>query len=173
MDFSLVDVNRIQWSIPLKNKSQCLQKIRFQAPRACIKLVPCPKFDGALELSVDDSRFPCEFHDFLDRLIESVPKDMIEAKMYYDPWKRLTAFDDVIVFDAEEHIIKNAREKKGYHEASLLLQVDGLWLSERSWGFRFRVIQLKLHAENIKALDKEPPVRILVEGKPYLFMRDD
>ena len=73
MDFSLVDINRVQWGTPVKQKSKCLNKIRFQIPRACVKLVPCVKFEGALELSVDESNFPLEFQDFLDSLIESVP----------------------------------------------------------------------------------------------------
>lgn len=173
MDFSLIDTNRIQWSTPLKNKSKCLQKLRFQMPSTCIKLIPCPKFESALELSVDSSEFPIEFHDFMDDLLETVPEESIGFRSYYDPWKRMTAFDDVLVFDTHENIIKNPGEKPGYHNASLLLQIDGLWFSERLWGIRFRVVQIKLHEEHVKPLAPEPPVRILIEGKPYLFMHDD
>lgn len=97
---------------------------------------------------------------------------MVEERVYYEPWKRLTAFDDVLVFDAEETIIKNARERKGYHDASLLLQLDGLWFSERSWGIRYRVVQIKLHEQHIKPLEEEPPVRIFVQGRPFMFVRD-
>jgi hypothetical protein len=135
-------------------------------------MTPCPKFDGALELAVDASTFPVEFQEFIDSLIDSVPEDMVEDRVYYEPWKRLTAFDDVLVFDAEEGIIKNARERKGYHDASLLLQIDGLWFSERSWGIRFRVVQIKLHEEHVKPLEKEPSVRIFVQGRPFMFVRD-
>jgi hypothetical protein len=173
MDFSAIDTHRIQWGTPIKNKSKCLQKLRFQLPMASLKLVPCPKFEGALELSVDASDFPSEFNDFMDELLDTVPDESIGFRSYYAPWKRMTAFDDVLAFDAEGNVIKNIAEKKGYHEASLLLQIDGLWFSERLWGVRFRVAQIKLHKEHIKPLEEEPPVRIFLEGKPFLFVQDD
>jgi hypothetical protein len=171
MDFSLIDTQYVQWSVKQRAKSlQCLQKIRFQVPRTSLKIASCPKFDGALDVHVNSTTFPREFHEFIDALIDTIPDDMIEDRTYYDPWKKLTAFDDVLVFDAEEHIIKNVL---GYHDASLLIQVDGVWLTERSWGFRFRIVQIKLHRQHIRPIDPEPPVRIFVRGSPYLFVRDD
>ena len=172
MDFAAVDVQRVKWGMLVKNKSKCLQKIRFQLPRSCMKLVVCPKFEGALELGLDEPQFPIEFMDFIDALIDSVPEDIKGDKTYYSPWRRLTAFDDVLVFDKEENVVKNPKEKRGFHTASLLVQLDGLWVSERSWGFRFRTVQIKLNDEFVKPLEDDPPVRIFIQGAPYRFVHD-
>jgi hypothetical protein len=173
MDFHAIDTKTIRWGSVVKNKSKCLQNLRFQLPMTRIKMVPCPKFEGALELCIDSSNFPCEFQEFMDDLLDTVPLDSIGQRGYYPPWKRLTAFDDVLVFDAEGNLIKNTVERKGYHEASLLLQLDGLWISERSWGIRFRIVQIKLHKEHVQQLEDTPPVKIFLDGKPFLFVHDD
>lgn len=179
MDFGSVALDRIRWGIPVKKKVNCSygsEKPRFQVPATIIKLTKCPKFEGAVELSLEEMAFPPAFEDFMEDVCASAYtalEDVVRDKTYYSPWKRVTMFDDALAFDANGDIVKDVGTKKGYHMASLLVQLDGVWFSELSWGLRVRVIQLKLHEENVRPMDPEPAVRIMVNGKPFLFVTDD
>ena len=190
MDFAHICLDRLRWSPVIKKKSNCSygsEKPRFQVPQTTIKLVPSPRFENAFDVSVEDVIFPEAFLEFIDGVRASAYTsiyDDLAHKSFYSPWNRLTMFDDGLVFDSSGTIVKDANIQKGYHTASLLVQLDGLWISDMSWGLRLRLVQIKLHEQHVKPLEPEPPVHILVEGrevpqgkevscKPYLFVADD
>lgn len=180
MDFSAIAVDKISWSSIANKKSKILygsQKVRFQTPRTTAKMMPCPKFQGALQLEVDDTTFPDAFKDFMEAIVYSARQDLAEdiyGKTYYSPWKRVTAFDDALVFDAEGTLVKEEiTERAGYHEVSMLVQIDGAWISEQSWGIRVRIMQIKIHSQDVKPVENVPRVQIYMNGKPFMFVEDD
>ena len=152
--------------------------VRVQVPRSVVKIVPSARFSDAYEVEIESRDVPPAFRAFCDEIRASAQRSLpVESKTPYDPWRRLTVFDDALLFDTHGSIVKNI--VPGHHEVSLLVQLDGAWTSEMSWGLRFRVTQIKVHAEHVKPYE-EPAVRILVNGhaplRPpasFLFVDDD
>jgi hypothetical protein len=180
MDFAAIGVERVTWKGFAKNKSKCSYgsgAVRFQMPRGVVKMIPSVRFPDAYDVQCRPHAFPDAFRDFYNALLDSARESLAEDvahKNAYDPWGRLTVFDDALLFDAQGAIVKNV--PPGYHDVSVLVQLDGAWMSDMSWGLRFRVVQLKVHAEHVEPY-VEPAVRILVNGqsppKKFLFLADD
>lgn len=134
-------------------------------PRGVVKMTPSVRFPDAYDVHYRPRALPDAFRDFYNALVASAEaslEDDVGHKNSYDPWGRLTVFDDALLFDAHGTIVKNV--PPGYHDVSLLVQLDGAWMSDMSWGLRFRVLQVKVHAENVEPYD-QPAVRILVNGQ--------
>lgn len=150
-------------------------------PRSVVKMMPSVRFPDAYEIQYKPHAFPDAFRDFYTALVASAETSLaadVAHKNVYEPWGRLTVFDDALLFDAHGTIVKNV--PAGHHDVSLLVQLDGAWMSEMSWGLRFRVLQLKVHTEHVEPYE-EPAVRILVNGRPpasntvntFMFLADD
>lgn len=186
MNFCEIALDKVRWSAPKNNKATCscgTGKIRFQTPRTTIKIAPSAKFHGALELEMDATRFPDEFLDFFDGLRMSAESHLgtdVSDKRYYTPLRRMMAFDDALIFDDQGSVL--TEHHVGSYDASLLIQLDGTWSSEASWGLRVRVLQIKLHASKAESHDGcQESVRVFLNGKPleplaepvYKFLPDD
>ena len=179
MNFSHIVIDHVRWSAPKNKKSTCSHgsgKVRFQTPRTSIKISPSPKFQGALQLELDPTAFPDAFIQFIEDMQCAAHTQLhqhLENKRCYSPMKRMMAFDDALVFDQDGNL-QGGGQCDGRYDASLILQVDGTWVTELSWGLRVRVLEIKIHAVEEKKQECAPAVtRILLDGKPFLFLNDD
>jgi hypothetical protein len=88
---------------------------------------------------------------------ESLLGDHVAPKDFLDPLRRLTAFSDTPLFDAEGGVLESVEPLIGRtHEISVLVNLDGAWLSDRSWGFKLRIVQLKVHRQDAKPPPRPP-----------------
>lgn len=166
----------LRWSQLVKNKSKCIDRVQFQTPRAPVRLSPCVKIRDSLQLSIDEYHFPHQFRECIEFIRESVIRCIpeLETKTFYSPFSRVLAFETTLFFDDHGELIDKPMEKTGRHDASLLVQIDGVWTSEMSWGLRLRVHQVKLYPCTTPSVDENPPTgrpSIFINGKP-MFLSD-
>lgn len=164
MNYSRIDVGRITWSGVSKKVAKAAYgggKIVFQTPRFAAGVEPVHRFPGAVELKMRGEWESEAFLEFVQDLqisaMEAVP-ELTQLGMY-DSLRRLTAFANALIFDAQEACIEDTDTLRGAYEASALLELQGAWTTERSWGLKFKVLQVKLHGE--AAPSRRPPQKRL------------
>ena len=170
MDFRDITIDRVKFNAPIRRGTSLNSKatygagkIIFQLPRCYARISENPKFPGALDMVLSGASlrdvgavaFLAQLRDRADET--SVLTEHIFEKDFYDPMRKLTAFDETPIFDADGEIMKNVPDLYGStHEVSLLVSLDGAWISERSWGMRVRVSQVKVHRQRVVP----PPLKL-------------
>jgi hypothetical protein len=183
MDFRNVATERLQWSVS-PGKTARIQvayggagKLEFQAPRTIVDLNPFPRFPGAVEMVVVDG-FHEAFETFVARIeggAASALRARVQEKRQWPSLLKFTAFNDAKMFDVDGTITETLHRRPGRYAVSMMMQLDGAWVSEHSWGVKFKVTELKIISAC--AVDARPgPVRILRNGVPVkrsMFIDDD
>ena len=170
MDFRDIAIDRVQFNAPVRRGTSLNSKatygagkIIFQLPRCYARITDNPKFPGALDMVLSGSSlrdvgaaaFLAQLRNRADE--NSVLAEHIYEKEFYDPLRKLTAFDETPIFDACGSVLQNIPDLHGCtHEVSLLVSLDGAWISERSWGMRVRVSQVKVHRQRVVP----PPIKL-------------
>lgn len=188
MDFRDISIDRVKFNVPVRRGASLNSKatygagkIAFQLPTCYAKFLDAPKFPGAVDMILQQSQSDPGSAAFLARLRDRAEEDEnlaehVENKDFFNPLRKLTAFDETPVFDACGVVMESSAELiGGTHEVSLLVHLDGAWISERSWGLRVRVSQVKVHRQRITP----PPVTISFSQKStqprqgFMFQAED
>lgn len=97
------------------------------------------------------------FTDFISDLeisfMESPYGSRLNGKNRTDPMKKLVAFADTKMFDVDGAHVEDLDAHEGRWSVAMVLRLDGLWISERSYGLKLKVVHVKLYA-------RDPPKRI-------------
>lgn len=187
MDFRDISVDRVKFNVPVRRGASLNSKatygagkIAFQLPTCYARFLSAPKFPGAIDMIL---QFQSDLGSaaFLARLRDRAEEDEnlaehVDNKDFFNPLRKLTAFDETPIFDARGVVMESSAELiGGTHEVSLLVHLDGAWISERSWGFRVRVSQVKVYRQRITP----PPVTISFSQKStqpregFMFQTED
>lgn len=184
MDFSKISLGRVAWSSgTAKGGSTTYKalygagKIMFQIPRCRARIAPVPRFPGAVELGLEVATLPHEFREFVAAL-ESLAAEHIGAEgSPYSALGRMTAFNDALIFqDGVAYPLDDMHTRAPAHyQVAVLAQLDGAWVSQRSWGLRFKVAQVKVYGEGQADLPSPPPVSSTVHDRKRKaeFLEDD
>jgi len=183
MDFRHVSIDRLDWRAS-GTKLKCVYgggKALFQLPRLRARITPVPRFPGAIELAFTKG-IPGALTDFFERVRESAEWHMNPApeQRYLDPLRKLTAFNDTLAFDADGTLLTKCMQTLGPHASvSCLVSLDGAWSSDTYWGLRLKLVQLKVHEEELETNKTETDRAAVVffeDGKPLkkrMFLDDD
>jgi hypothetical protein len=170
MDFRDVCIDRIKFNKPVRRGASLASKasygagkITFQMPICYARFTSAPKFPGAVDIMLNISglrdigalAFIAQLRDRAEG--DDVLACHIDDKNFFDPLRKLTAFDETPMFDSSGDVIETTGNLvDATHEISLLVNVDGAWISDRSWGLRIRISQVKIHRQRVTP----PPVKL-------------
>lgn len=184
MDFRNVVVDRLNWSVSRGKLTRIKVvyggggKLEFQTPKIVVDIQAVPRFPGAFEMSVID-----EIHDDFISFVDDIEvgakvavRELVAGKRLFSSLRKFTAFNDAQVFDVDGDVIENMHQRPGKYNVAMMLQLDGAWVSERSWGIKFKVTEIQVFSTVVLDVPKKPQIQILRDGiqvQKSVFIADD
>jgi hypothetical protein len=183
MDFRNVVVDRLNWTVSLGKLTNRIKvayggggKLEFQTPMLTVDIQAVPRFPAAFEMSVID-----EIHDDFISFVDDIEvgakvaiRELVAGKRFFSS-RKFTAFNDSKVFDVDGDVIENMHQRPGKYNVAMMLQLDGAWVSERSWGIKFKVTEIQIFSMVVLDIPK-PKIQVLRDGiqvQKNLFIADD
>jgi hypothetical protein len=183
MDFRNAVVDRLNWTVSRGKLTRIKVayggggKLEFQTPILTVDINAVPRFPGAFEMSVID-----EIHDDFISFVDDIEvgakvaiRELVAGKRLFSSLRKFTAFNDSKIFDVHGDIIENMYQMPGKYKVAMMLQLDGAWISERSWGIKLKVTELQVFSTVVRDVPS-PKIQILRDGiqvQKSLFVDDD
>ena len=184
MDFRNVVVDRLNWSVSRGKLTRIKVayggggKLEFQTPILVVDIQAVPRFPGAFEMLVID-----EIHDDFISFVDDIEvgakvaiRELVAGKRLFSSLRKITAFNDSKTFDVDGDVIENMHQRPGKYKVALLLLLEGAWVSERSWGIKFKVTEIQIFSMVVLDVPKKPQIQVLRDGiqvQRSLFVDDD
>jgi hypothetical protein len=153
MDYVAIDISRLRWGSKRTRGSTTHYKCsygaceaQFQTPRITVTVQAGD--DGTLTF-FRASRLDPRFQFFLEEVERNASEALsLDVNLKRPSFHRFKVFpsDNTEFFDCNGDYVGQCVHATGTYEVSIIMRLEGVWEgSERQWGLKLRIDQLKTH----------------------------